>query len=160
MNIFKTPYDHGNTLFVDSISLINSLPLEDQLFLKQCVVKEDPIAVTYKEAYKLFDHNLDFIYPILSPHWLTGESVLRMIFLITESDSETLYEVNGRKPTQQDNNRLNAIKNFIVHEVQNNLNIRLIHQWQEGDLIIPDLHRMIHTVQGGFNPEDRKFRGL
>jgi hypothetical protein len=48
----------------------------------------------------------------------------------------------------------------MTEEIKNNTEIRIIHEWKEGDIVIPDLHRMIHTVAGGFKPSEREFIGI
>jgi hypothetical protein len=36
----------------------------------------------------------------------------------------------------------------------------MVHRWQQGDLIIPDMFKLAHAVTGGFKSEDREFRGI
>ena len=66
---------------------------------------------------------------------------------------------DGRNPTQEEINQYERISNFIMSEATNEERA-LVHRWQKGDIIVTDLHRMSHTVKGGFKPEQRKFRGL
>ena len=36
----------------------------------------------------------------------------------------------------------------------------MVHEWRQGDILIPDLFTMAHSVLGGFESSKRKFRGI
>ena len=42
----------------------------------------------------------------------------------------------------------------------NNLNIRIVHKWKQGDLVIPDMFVMYHALTGGFSSDEREFVGI
>jgi hypothetical protein len=54
MTTFELDEDCGNTWFVDAISLIESLPKDDQLFLEKCIIKHSNTVLERK-----YDERLD-----------------------------------------------------------------------------------------------------
>lgn len=36
----------------------------------------------------------------------------------------------------------------------------MVHQWQKGDLLIPDLFKLAHAVTGGFVQNQRQLDGM
>lgn len=150
MLIFNIPQGHGNTLFLDTGLIYKMLSDDDKEFLDKCVVKS--------YSYGFADQMLQS--KAVQPHWITGEPIIRFSLDRVEEGWHDLYSFDGRTPTYEENQKFLRLGNWIVGQVWNNEDIRIVHEWQPGDLIVPDLHKLAHAVMGGFTPKDRKFTGL
>ena len=141
---FKSKPGSGNTMFVDSSEVYQLLSDQDKDFLNGCNVEW------------LTSHG-DGPHESLAvrKHWIHQNPVIRVD--ITERAKVRLKSLHGSKPTSLDQQRFLTIMSFVIENIHNNLDIRYVHSWQEGDILIPDLQKMAHTVCGGFNIGDRTF---
>lgn len=149
MLTFNIPEGYGNTLFVDTGKVYSLMSAEDQTFLSKCVVN----------SYSYANETMRQINPI-KEHWLTKEPIIRISLEGIEDGWHDLHSFDDRMPTKKEKEKFLDLGNWIVDQIHNNEEIRITHKWQQGDLIIPDLHKLAHAVMGGFSPEDRKFTGL
>lgn len=160
MEIFNVKGEGGKTVFVNSSELYKSLKIEDQEFLKKCVITFNKYHMSNYALEKLKSNVLEEINtPIISKHWLTSEPILKMSFISGEK-SVKLYSFDGKTPTKQQTDKAQQLIEYLIAQVSTNLDIRIEHTWQQGDLLIPDLNLLIHAVTGGFKPEERKFTGM
>jgi alpha-ketoglutarate-dependent taurine dioxygenase len=119
----------------------------------------------------LKENNVDFSFKIVQKHWLTNEPVLRMRFpIVKEIDMSPdlddlnkfsmLYSVDERIPTLEEKIQYNTICQKIVRLLHSEEDYVKIQKWQQGDLLIVDIHSLIHAVTGGFTSDKRKFLGM
>lgn len=133
----------GNTFFTDSGLLHKELNHSDAEFLSKCLV-------TWYDIDTSGPHKS----PAVVKHWLTGKPIIRLE--ITPSVKLFLKSFDERVPTQEEKNRFDEIKKNIVQRVRTS-ELSLVHEWLCGDVVVPDLQRMAHTVTGGFRPHERTF---
>lgn len=145
---FDADPDSGKTYFVDTAKMYKNLTDEEQDFLSKSLV----------EWYET-DGSGPFYTPAVQPHWVTGEPVIRIDIRTVVSSPEMLYEYDGRKPTEEEKQEFVRLRNFYMDEIRLNEDIRLVHKWKKGDLVIVDLFKNAHAVTGGFSSEDREFTG-
>lgn len=157
MKLFNVQHDHGNTIFVDVIKVYEALSSSEKEFLNKLIVKSD--AVFSIDLGKKLQSFGDYTMPFVVEHWLTKKPTLRIGFQ-TPPIPNSIYEIEGRKPTDSEQKQFTKLLANMINNITTKLDTRIVHQWQEGDIVIPDLHRMAHTVLGGFDPKDREFRGL
>jgi hypothetical protein len=101
------------------------------------------------------EHNL------IDKHWITDDLVIRISHLNeTGSNYQKLHMFDNRVPTQEEQDTYNDIMKWIQDQLSSNLNIRIVHKWKQGDIVVPDMYKMCHSVSGGFNSEDRQFTGI
>lgn len=146
MTKITCPPGHGNTRFVDSNELFNILNIDEQEFLFQSIVLWDKpangeVGPFYTEAIK--------------SHPVSGIPIIRI-----ETDDgcyilPTLYSLNGKTPTPEEEEKFQKIFLKIKAELKTNESIRYEQQWEEGDFLIVDLFRMYHAVMGGFGYQER-----
>jgi alpha-ketoglutarate-dependent taurine dioxygenase len=155
MHNFKTSSKNGKTYFVNSRKLYAQMPDEFKEFLKKCKIYD-------AESPEQGTHD------VVGYHWLTGDPVIRTSFVYESFDSDSatahnqqkLYTVEDKAPSLEDlENYFQAIK-WIEHQLYSNLEIRIVHEWKQGDLVVPDIHLMYHAVTGGFDPSEREFVGI
>lgn len=140
------PPGHGNTRFVDSNELFNILNTEEQEFLAAAMVIWDKRA------------NLEvgpFYTKAVDAHPVTGIPIIRI-----ETDAgchllPTLYSLNGKSPTVEQETMFQSIISKIKAELYTNEEIRYEQEWRVGDFLIVDLFRMYHAVMGGFGYQER-----
>lgn len=158
---FKTDNNNGKTYFVDTNVVFNMLSKEEQDFLTKSIITEpDVVKESQLRAGFVSEHtNLADNYPIIAPHWLTGKPVIRFTILPAPLMVK-LVSYDGQNPTSDDMAYFESLIRKIEDIIWNNEDIRIVHKWQQGDLIIPDLFKLAHAVTGGFRPEDREFRGI
>jgi alpha-ketoglutarate-dependent taurine dioxygenase len=147
MEVFNTDSENGKTYFVDSEKIYNRMSDDWKNFLSSCLVKS-----------KINEK----IYTPVQEHWITKNPVLRLDVdnLKFNINYTELYSVNHNVPTQNDLIVFNEILQWFSNEVFNNENIRVVHKWQQGDLVLVDTFKMAHAVTGGFKPSDREFTGI
>jgi alpha-ketoglutarate-dependent taurine dioxygenase len=148
MHKFNCNPESGKTYFLDSRRAYETIfSIEEQQFLKKCIATwtEDEAGL---EKYET---------TIVKPHWITGEDQIRLELHHTEET--TLLTVDGNEPTDEDRSLFYVLINRFSDYVTNNEDARIVHKWEEGDILVPDLFTMAHAVTGGFNPEDREFTG-
>lgn len=146
MQVFTCGEENGNTLFVDTGEIFTMLKQDDQKFLRKCK------SYMYAETET---HTIDCI----KPHWYTKKDIINMD-LYNDHSREYLAEFDGLKPNEEQIERFKKIRYFVLDQVLNNRSIRIVHRWNQGDVLIPDLHKLAHTVTGGFSPEQRYFEGM
>jgi alpha-ketoglutarate-dependent taurine dioxygenase len=145
----KADPNTGKTYFVDMAKMYRSLPEDWQKFLDRITVNgfNPAIHTEQKESKTVWQH------------WLINEKVIR--FQIDKHYSkEHLKTFDGRTPTIEEQEKLVEIATHIYSELNRDGDHRIVHKWQNGDLVIPDMFKLAHAVTGGFSPSDRKFTGL
>lgn len=145
MTLFNCSPDSGKTYFVDMQKFYKNLFKEDKDFLSLCKAK---IQIESQQ----------FIYKLVSKHWLTSEDVLRTYY--DDSEDIELFLINEQNPTIDEKNKFKQLSNYIKKEIQFNEEIRMQHIWQQGDLLIPDLFKLAHAVSGGFDKNQRRLEGM
>ena len=150
MLIFNTDNKNGKTYFVDSSKLYEKLSDEWKNFLDVSVV-----------GMGKFDNDLKFDdYKPIGYHWITNKPVIRLRLDKLGGATNKLVSINGKTPTEQEEKTFKDICSWFNNEVITNEELRMVHKWQKGDLVVTDLFRLAHAVTGGFNPIDRKFVGI
>lgn len=145
---FKADPGSGSTLFVDSSEVYDLLSKEDQLFLSRC-------NLTW------FDYDIDnpgsgpHYGPAIVPHWISKKPVIRIE--ITTFVEPRIHLFDDSVPSEDQQLIFKNLRLKIMDIIANNEEIRFVHEWQQADVVIPDLQRMAHTVLGGFKSEDRTF---
>lgn len=158
---FKTNIENGKTYFVDTGVIFEMLSEEEKQFLIDSTICEPP-ALKEQQINAGFASNATNLaeqYPIIKSHWLTGKPIIR--FTVDPSPfmvDLALYK--GREPELDTVRYFKSLIRKIEDIIKNNEDIRIVHRWQQGDLVIPDLFKLAHAVTGGFKPEDREFRGI
>lgn len=171
MILFDPSNEGGHTLFVSCTDAYKMLSLEEQDFLNLCYHKEQTYPPLQDMIVSLKENNIDFCFKIVQKHWLTNEPVLRMRFPIAkEADMSPaledinkfsmLYSVERRVPTLEEKMQYHKICQKIVRFLHSEEDYVKIQKWQQGDLLLVDIHSLIHAVTGGFTSEKRKFLGL
>jgi alpha-ketoglutarate-dependent taurine dioxygenase len=150
MLVFNTSKENGKTYFVDSSKLYEKLPDEWKNFLNNSVVntnEEDP------------ETTIDNFSPV-GIHWMTNKPVIRLLLDKSNGSTNKLVSINGQTPTKEELRTFKDICIWFNHEVTTNEEIRMVHKWQKGDLVLVDLFKLAHAVTGGFDSIDRKFVGM
>ena len=147
---FSTDPENGKTYFVDCQKVYEDLPQNWKDFLINCKVN----IPFFTDTFRPDDYS-----PIQS-HWITSTPTIRMIIGKESGKINKLMSVNDNEPTQSQKDLFEEICFWIGNYVYDNEENRIIHKWQQGDLVIPDLFKLAHAVTGGFSPEDRKFIGV
>jgi alpha-ketoglutarate-dependent taurine dioxygenase len=164
MELFDSSNSGGDTLFVSGSDIYNMLSTEEKDFLNRCYHKETEYPFLQSMIKPLKDSNVDFFYKIVQSHWLTNEPVLRMHFadfISNQSDEfSELYSVDGKQPTIEERKKYNNIVQKIMRLLNTDGLHIMVQEWEQGDLLIVDIHLLIHAVTGGFTSDKRKFRGL
>lgn len=158
---FKTNPENGKTYFVDTGAVFEMLSDEEKQFLLDCVVTEpDFIKESQLKAGFLSENtNLSDQHPIIDKHWITNKPIIRFMIL-PEPHMVILVSYKDQEPTQESLGYFKSLIRKIESIIMDNEDIRIVHKWQQGDLIIPDLFKLAHAVTGGFKSEDREFRGI
>lgn len=149
MNLYKCSPDAGKTYFVDMLALFASLSEEDKLLLRQSTVRLKPMDP---------DAPIGQPYLLVEQHWVLGKDVPRCV--LNNSHLTELISVDGNEPTTEQLESFNRVFNYLVDQVNNNEDIRLVQSWQEGDMLIFDVFRWAHAVTGGFNAGERRLDGI
>ena len=151
MHKFTAQEESGKTYFVDTEALFNMMPDNFKDFAKKCivvspVVKNEGVGPTHK---------------FIDSHWITGNLVIRVSHINeTGNDYQMLHTFDGAVPTKEEHDMYDSIMQWIQNQLANNLDIRIVHKWRQGDLVIPDMYKMCHAVSGGFKSEEREFKGI
>lgn len=136
----------GLTYFVDTTKVYALLDESEKQFLLDS-------EISWTDSYGFGPH-----YGVAAvPHWLTSEPTIRVE--ITLHVKTTLHSYKGSSPSEADVDTFNTIHGKIMNIIENNLDLRHVYEWQQGDILIPDLFSMAHAVTGGFDPKDRSFTG-
>lgn len=151
MHVFNTSKENGQTYFYDSRVLHDVIPVDWKDFLARC---------TIDSTNKLDALDKKYLSDVLVKHWYTNEPVLRICVNKFEDEQNVLKKIDGREPTQEEENEYNRIMAGIKDLLNSDTEHRIIHKWKKGDLVIPDMYVMIHAVTGGFKKDDRVFTGM
>lgn len=149
---FTTNSENGKTYFMDCQKIYQDLPQDWKDFLINCKVNIPSEGIT--DTFKPDDYN------IVQSHWLNLNPSLRMVIGKHPNLINRLMSVNNNEPTQSQKDLFTEISVWIGNYIYDNDENRIIHKWQQGDVVIPDLFKLAHAVTGGFSPEDRKFIGI
>jgi len=151
MHKFTTDSENGKTYFVDMEDLFTRLSEKDQDFMKKCITSE-----SVSEQKDVVKEN-----KVVGYHWINNNPVIRISQFGDGIDFfNNLKYINGKIPTKEENYQYVRIMKWIINQLFNNLDIRIVHKWKQGDLVIPDMYKLCHAVTGGFIPEDREFNGI
>jgi alpha-ketoglutarate-dependent taurine dioxygenase len=160
MHKFTTDSENGKTYFVDNQFLYQKMSDSFKEFSKKCIIL-NPVG---KQQGISEEHKL------IETHWITKEPVIRVshVFKTLDSKKQTaklnnfqkLYKFEGRDPVKNEYEYYFEIMKWIEDQLYNNLDNRIVHKWQQGDLVVSDMYKMCHAVTGGFESKDREFIGI
>jgi alpha-ketoglutarate-dependent taurine dioxygenase len=151
MHKFTAQEESGKTYFVDTKVLFDIMPDNFKEFAKKCIII-NPVGKSQgvEASHKLVDN-----------HWITGDLVIRISHLSeTGNNYQVLYTFDGNVPTKEEYNFYNNIMKWIQDQLSQNLSIRVVHKWRQGDIVVPDMYKMCHAVSGGFESKQREFKGI
>lgn len=158
-NMYKFTADpeSGKTYFVDTGSVYDMLSDEEKDFLLNS-------SASWPESIQRQSLNPDLVnkeISVVHSHWLTGRPILRFLMCPRNVPlNAELVHFKNEIPNSETKEYFVSLIKKITREIMENEDIRIVHRWQQGDLIIADLHRLAHAVTGGFRPEDREFCGI
>jgi alpha-ketoglutarate-dependent taurine dioxygenase len=158
---FNTDNNNGKTYFVDTNVIFEMLSNQEKEFLLDIVITEPQFIkdAQLKAGFLSKNTNLLDQHPIIDKHWLTNKPIIRFMIL-PEPYMVELFSYKGKDPSEESLNYFKSLIRKIEKMIMEDESIRIVHRWQEGDLIIPDLFKLAHAVTGGFRSEDREFRGI
>lgn len=158
---FKTDNNNGKTYFVDTGLVFDMLTEQEQQFLLDSIITEPDFIKDsqMQSGYLSASTNLSDQHPIIDKHWLTNKPIIRFMIL-PEPHIVPLVSYKNESPSQESLDYFHSLIRKIEKIIMENEDIRIVHKWQQGDLVIPDLFKLAHAVTGGFKPEDREFRGI
>lgn len=154
MNLFRCEPDAGKTYFVDMLNLYNTLSKNEQEILDNTEVSLLSYWGSHNKPKDLPPVN----YNLVQDHWILNKKVLR-VFLGSYNDIK-VSQINGKTPSEQEEAFFMKTLKKIYDEVKDNEEIRMVHYWQEGDMLISDMFRMAHAVTGGFKEGERRLDGI
>jgi alpha-ketoglutarate-dependent taurine dioxygenase len=146
---FKCDPEAGKTYFVDSSKIYQNMPKDMKEFARRCVS-----AWTGKTAARDINYT-----QVVQEHPVTKDPVLRIDIADIISTPDLLYTVDSREPTEEERLQYMALRDYFVEQTYNNEEIRVVHRWEQGDLLIPNMFKALHAVTGGFDSKDREFIG-
>ncbi len=150
MRVFNCDPESGKTYFIDSKKIYNEIYTEEEKdFLRKCKAKWIEI--------KPDGRNITNYVDIVQPHWKTKEEQIRVELHYFNATSLHLFQ--GFEPNKDQIDTFHNLINRFEAEVRQNENLRIVHKWEEGDILVPDLFSLAHAVTGGFKSEDREFTG-
>lgn len=149
MRIFNCDQESGKTYFIDSRKIFKeAFSEEEKEFLRKSrSFWQDAESAAARENRTT----------TVQKHWLTGEEQIRVE--VNYPSSIELDTFDGKVPTSDEQFKFNQLINKFCKEVYENEDLRLVHKWQKGDILIPDLFSLAHAVTGGFDPKNREFTG-
>jgi alpha-ketoglutarate-dependent taurine dioxygenase len=150
MTKFTTDSENGKTYFIDCEKAYDSMPSDWKIFLDVCKIN-NPNEAT--------DENLDDFSPVVN-HWMNNKSLLRLAPRKNKNSGTTLRSVYDREPTELEKTLFEEIFAWFGNYVYDNEEERIVHKWEQGDLLIVDIFKLAHAVTGGFSPSDREFIGM
>lgn len=158
---FKTDNNNGKTYFVDTGLVFDMLTEHEQQFLLDSIITEPDFIKDsqVKSGYLSASTNLSDQHPIIDKHWLTNKPIIRFMIL-PEPHIVPLVSYKNESPSQESLDYFYSLIRKIENIIMHNEDIRIVHRWQQGDIVIPDLFKCAHAVTGGFNSADREFRGI
>lgn len=176
--------ESGQTGFIDGQDLFNKLTLEQQNFVLGCELldmerdhewesaRPNIKNIEYlakikggrrKTKIEFVDDTYQIVYtfPAVQKHPTTGDPVLRISPTQgTFGGGRLLHTVNGEEPTEQDHETFTEIRKFVSDQTFGGETEPFWWSWKTGDFLIVDLHRSVHAVKAGFEPQNRKFEGM
>lgn len=147
MKTFTCSPESGKTYFVNANKLWDMLNEQEKQILTD--------SQTY---FYYFDDVI--MANCVSKHFRTNQTLAHVDFNADPSKYKYLARYNGFQPSDPMEKEFNRIMMFLNDQVKNNEDIRIVHKWQENDVLVPDLFKLIHTITGGFKPEERYFHGV
>ena len=150
MTTFTTDTENGKTYFVDSEKLYKEIPDDWKYLLSRSIVSGKDFGPD-----QIFDD-----YDPVKNHWISGNPVIRLRLYKKNSSPNTLVSIDKRVPTVHEQKTFQDICDWFNNQVSDNEDIRLVHKWKQGDLVINDMFKLAHAVTGGFDPLHRKFTGI
>jgi alpha-ketoglutarate-dependent taurine dioxygenase len=146
MTKFDCPKTSGTTGFVNSDDVLNKMREDWVDLLRSSIVCHDTSEISIKPIHRN---------PITT-HRNSSKEILN--FAPTGS-KDFLISVNNEPPTNEHIDKFELIKEFIDDTVQSHNNKpEHWHEWDLNDLVMIDLTNVYHSVKGGFEVEQRKFR--
>ena len=141
----------GKTFFYDSRTLYKLIPDDWKDFLALCVIDTSGNVNVLNDI----NHTL----PIVE-HWLTKEPTLRIPLYKIDPDFHPLVSFAGSPASSEQKDEYEKITLGIKSLLLGDTFRTFTHKWKQGDLVIVDIHCMLHAVSGGFDPSEREFRGM
>ena len=159
MEKFQCPEDSGHTYFVDMTRIFQDLSKEDQDFISRCInkVSRTKFQNTGKEVIE-FEISKEFNF--VKVHPVTGEKTIRLSLFFKDGKENTLSKFDGREPNKEEIDIHKKLVSWICSQVWDNKDIRMVLKWEEGDLAVPDLFKLAHSVSGGFIENQRTLEGM
>jgi len=168
---------NGRTLFYPMDKYFDNLSEEDKEFALSAYIKvyhrpdEGHGLSEFVNPHKNWELGEEWVAsrPIAVDHFITGKKTYRIANLGVQpnhlGEVNCLDNINGKAPNEKQIRMYAKQTMETKHKVAKVLasetdDICLIHEWQEGDLLIPDLFKMAHSITGGFDSEKRKFIGF
>lgn len=145
---FKSDPEVGKTYFVDSSKIYNQMPEEMKDFARRCV-----------SSWSEIDGSGPYYTQVVQEHPITKDLTLRIDITEVQSTPDLLHSVDGREPSEEERAKYVALRDYFTDQAYNNKDIRVVHRWQQGDVLIPNMFKAIHAVTGGFDSKDREFIG-
>ena len=71
-----------------------------------------------------------------------------------------MSKFDGREPNKEEIDIHKKLVSWICSQVWDNKDIRMVLKWEEGDLAVPDLFKLAHSVSGGFIENQRTLEGM
>lgn len=148
---FTAEENSGKTYFVDTKMLFNMMPDSFKEFAKKCIII-NPVGES---------QGIPASHKLVGNHWITDDLVIRISHLSeTGNKYQVLSSFDGNTPTTEEYDIYKSIMKWIQNQLSQNLDIRIVHKWKQGDLVVPDMYKMCHSVSGGFKSEEREFAGI
>jgi alpha-ketoglutarate-dependent taurine dioxygenase len=158
MEKFDCPADSGHTYFVDMAKMFEDLNKEDQDFLSRCINKLETVESKYVGEERL-DVIISKDFSCVNYHPITKEKTVRLWLFSQNLQCLSLYKIDDREPNEEERTRHKNLTQWICNQVWKNEDIRMVLKWQEGDLAVPDLYKLAHSVSGGFTKNQRTLSG-
>jgi alpha-ketoglutarate-dependent taurine dioxygenase len=150
MQKFTCSPNVGMTYFMDSRDVYETLFSEEE---KDFLRKSESC---WMEQYE-DDQNILNNAKVVARHWIDGRELIRIE--MHQLETTKLFKFDGKEPSVEQEEVFQSLVSKFVDEVYKNEELRIVHQWQKGDILVPDLFALIHAVTGGFFPEQREFTG-
>jgi alpha-ketoglutarate-dependent taurine dioxygenase len=154
MEKFECDEGAGHTYFVDMAKMFKDLSKEDQDFLSKCLNK---VNTTQTNDTVIVEVSKEFY--CIKAHPVTGEKTIRLSLFAERGDLNFLSKFDGREPNQEEKDNYTRLVSWICDQVWNNKDIRMVLKWNQGDLAVPDLFKLAHSVGGGFSENQRTLKG-
>lgn len=158
MEKFECPEDSGHTYFVDMTKMFQNLSKEDQEFLSRCVNKLNTTEFRYTDKSGV-PIKISKEFDCVKPHPVTGEKTIRLSLFSKNGELNLLSKFDGREPNKIEVDMHKKLVSWICEEVWTNTDIRMVLKWKQGDIAVPDLFKLAHSVSGGFIENERTLQG-